>query len=255
MTDESRGIEAAGPPWSVDLLADLHAGVLDSDEAERLWPLVRADLEARAIIEALEATTADLADLSADLPPMPAEFAARLDAAIADEARQSFPQRSGVAPVVSLDAARRRRNKRIGWISGVVAVAAAAVAAIAITVPGGTSTSPGDNVAAPPPGQSAAQPPLNLRSDDQAAAGAIGQIQGAFDYGALGSAEALQTCLTAAGFADTARPIGARQGTIDGQPAVLTLLTTGQIAKFRLVAFAPTCGAGNAGVLLDKVIG
>ncbi|MEV5296434.1 anti-sigma factor family protein [Amycolatopsis methanolica] len=255
MTDESRGIEAAGPPWSVDLLADLHAGVLDDDEAARLWPLVQADPEARAIIDALEATAADLADLSADVPPMPAEFAARLDAAIAEESRRAFPQQQqpGVAPVVSLDAARHRRKKRIGWISGVVAVAAAAVAAVAIAIPGGTSPSSGGNVAAPPPGQSAPQPPLNLRSDQ--AASAVGQMQGTFDYGPLGGADALQTCLTAAGFADTAKPIGVRQGSIDGQPAVLTLLTTGQLAKFRLVAFAPTCGAGNAGVLLDKVIG
>ncbi|WP_435121282.1 anti-sigma factor family protein [Amycolatopsis thermoflava] len=254
MTDESRGIEAAGPPWSVDLLADLHAGVLDDDEAARLWPLVQADPEARAIIDALEATTADLADLSADVPPMPAEFAARLDAAIAEESRRAFPQQQpGVAPVVSLDAARRRRNKRIGWISGVVAVAAAAVAAVAIAIPGGTSPSSSGNVAAPPPGQSAQQPPLNLRSDQ--AASAVGQMQGTFDYGPLGGADALQRCLTAAGFADTAKPIGVRQGSIDGQPAVLTLLTTGQLAKFRLVAFAPTCGSDNAGVLLDKVIG
>ncbi|UQS21726.1 hypothetical protein L1857_02245 [Amycolatopsis thermalba] len=254
MTDESRGIEAAGPPWSVDLLADLHAGVLDDDEAARLWPRVQADPEARAIIEALEATTADLAGLSADVPPMPAEYAARLDAAIAEEARRAFPQQqSGVAPVVSLDAARRRRNKRIGWISGVVAVAAAAVAAVAIAIPSGTSPSPGGNVAAPPPGQSDAQPPLNLRSDQTASA--VGQLQGTFDYGPLGNADALQACLTAAGFADTAKPIGVRQGSIDGQPAVLTLLTTGQLAKFRLVAFAPACGANDAGVLVDKVIG
>ncbi|MDQ0378228.1 hypothetical protein [Amycolatopsis thermophila] len=255
MTDESRGIEAAGPPWSVDLLADLHAGALDEDQAARLWPRVQADPEARAIIEALELTTADLANLATEVPPMPADVAARIDAAIADEARRAFPpQQPGLAPVVSLDAARRRRNKRIGWISGVVAVAAAAVAAVAIAIPSGTSPSTGGNVAAPPPTRSAvAQPPLNLRGDQ--AASAVGQIDGVFDYGPLGNADGLQACLKAAGFADTAKPVGVRQGTIDGQPAVLTLLTTGQLAKFRLVAFTPACGAGNAGVLLDKVIG
>lgn len=253
MTDESRGIEAAGPPWSVDLLADLHAGVLDTDETARLWPRVQADPEARAIIEALEATTADLADLSADVPPMPAHVAARLDAAIAEEARRAFPNQPGVAPVMSLDAARRRRNKRIGWISGVVAVAAAAVAAVAIAIPSGTSPSPGGTVAAPPTQSAPQQPALNLRSDQTATA--VGQINGVFDYGPLGNADAVQACLSAAGFAGTAKPIGVRPGTIDGQPAVLTLLTTGQLAKFRLVAFAPTCGPGDAGVLLDRVIG
>ncbi|NIH86294.1 hypothetical protein [Amycolatopsis granulosa] len=255
MTDESRGIEAAGPPWSVDLLADLHAGALDAEEAARLWPRVHADPEACAIVAALEAATAGLADLRADVPPMPAEYATRLDAVIAEEARRAFPQppQPGLAPVVSLDAARRRRNKRVGWISGVVAVAAAAVAAVAIAIPSGPAPSPGGNVAAPPPGQSAAQPPLNLRGDQTASA--AGQLQGTFDYGPLGTADRLHACLSAAGFADTAKPIGVRPGSIDGQPAVLTLLTTGQLAKFRLIAFAPTCGVGDAGVLLDKVIG
>src|SRR3954466_15655922 len=94
MTDESRGIGGTiGPPWSVDVLADLHAGVLDDTEAAELWPLVNADPEARAILDALDATQADLASLAdAPAPPMPAEFAARLDAALAAEAAAAFPR-------------------------------------------------------------------------------------------------------------------------------------------------------------------
>src|SRR5438445_13335894 len=93
MTDESRGIGGTiGPPWSVDVLADLHAGVLDDARATELWPIVNADPEARAILDALDATQADLAALAdAPAPPMPAEFAARLDAALAAEAAATFP--------------------------------------------------------------------------------------------------------------------------------------------------------------------
>jgi hypothetical protein len=245
MTDESRGIEAAGPPWSVDLLADLHAGVLDEREAAELWPRVQADPEARTIIEALEATTADLASLAtAPAPPMPADVAARIDAALAQEARP------GVAPVVDLAAARRKRNQRIGWISGVVAVAAAAVAAIAIAVPG-TSDTTGTPVAAPPRSGQAGGPALAVRSDQPQAA--VGQLStGVKDYGPLGSAQRLSTCLQAAGFAPAASPIGVRPGTLDGQPAVLVLLTTGKLAEFRLVALSPDCGPKP---LLDQVIG
>ncbi|HVV09100.1 hypothetical protein [Amycolatopsis sp.] len=246
MTDESRGIEAAGPPWSVDLLADLHAGVLDETAAEQLWPRVQADPEARAIIEALEATTADLANLgSAPAPPMPADVAARIDAALAEEAMH-------VAPVVSLDAARRRRNRRIGWISGVVAVAAAAVAAVAIVVPSSQDTT-GSPVAIAPPSsrQSGSSPGLAIRSDQPQAA--VGKLSsGVKDYGPLDNAQGLSTCLQAAGFAPTADPIGVQQGTIDGQPAVLVLLTTGHLAEFRLVALSPQCGPKP---LLDKVVG
>jgi hypothetical protein len=248
MTDEHRGIEAAGPPWSVDLLADLHAGVLDEDRANELWPRVNAAPEALAIIEALEATTADLASLgSAPAPPMPVDVAARIDGALAKQAEEAF----GLAPVVSIDAARRRHNRRIGWIGGVVAVAAAAIVAVVVVVPRTASTG-GNPVAEPPPVSQ--QAPLAVRSDHPQAA--IGPLSGGVkDYGPLGGAERLNACLQAAGFAPTASPIGVRPGTIDGQQAVLVLLTTGKLAQFRLVAFSPSCGTGNAGVLLDKVIG
>ncbi|KAA9166693.1 hypothetical protein FPZ12_000265 [Amycolatopsis acidicola] len=250
MTDESRGIEAAGPPWSVDLLADLHAGVLDEAASAELWPRVQADPEARAIIEALEATTADLASLgTSPAPPMPADVAARIDAALAEEAKQAAP----VAPVVSIDAARRRRNRRIGWISGVVAVAAAAVAAVAIAVPGSQDTT-GSPVAIAPtssPEQSGSSPGLAVRSDQPQAA--VGKLStGVKDYGPLGDAQGLSRCLQAAGFTGAADPIGVQQGTIDGKPAVLVLLTTGRLAEFRLVALSPECGSTP---LLDKVVG
>jgi hypothetical protein len=245
MTDESRGIEAAGPPWSVDLLADLHGGVLGEAESAELWPRAQADPEARAIIAALEATTADLASVgSAPAPPMPAAVAARIDAALAAEARQ------GAAPVVSIDVARRRRNRRIGWVTGVVAVAAAAIAAVAIVVPK-TSETGGNPVAAAPTSQVPVGAPLAVRSDQAQAA--VGQLStGVKDYGPLGTASKLSTCLQAAGFATTASPIGVRPGTIDGKPAVLVLLTTGKLAEFRLVALSPECGPQP---LLDKVIG
>ncbi|WP_236790339.1 hypothetical protein [Amycolatopsis sp. GM8] len=244
MTDERRGIEAAGPPWSVDLLADLHAGVLDEREAAQLWPRVQSDPEARAIIEALEATTADLASLAtAPAPPMPAEVAARIDAALAAEAQ-------GVAPVVDLAAARRRRNQRIGWISGVVAVAAAAVAAIAIVVPG-SSDQTGTPVAEPPASSQSGGSELALRSDQPQAA--VGQLStGVKDYGPFGDAQRLSTCLQQVGFAPAVSPIGVRPGTLDGQPAVFVLLTTGKLAEFRLVALAPDCGPKP---LLDRVVG
>lgn len=248
MTDEDRGIEAAGPPWSVDLLADLHAGVLDEAEAERLWTRVNADPEARAIIDAIEATTADLAALeSASVEPMPPDVAARIDAALAREVEQAFAP----APVVGFEVARRRRNRRIGWIAGAVAAVAAAAVAVVVVLPKSAAT--GGNPVAQPP-QAGQQAPIVVRSDHPEAA--VGQLStGVKDYGELGSADQLDACLRAAGFAPTANPIGVQPGTIDGQSAVLVLLTSGDLAQFRLVAFAPTCGAGNAGVLLDKTVG
>ncbi|MGH3467716.1 MAG: hypothetical protein ACRDQF_08315, partial [Thermocrispum sp.] len=90
MTDMGKARGTAGPPWSVDLLADLHGGALDEAQAAQLWPLVQADPEAMAVLSALDATTSDLATLAgAPAPPMPVDVAARLDAALAAEAARA----------------------------------------------------------------------------------------------------------------------------------------------------------------------
>jgi hypothetical protein len=257
MTDESRGAgRTVGPPWSVDVVADLHAGVFDEREAAELWPLVNADPDARAILEALEATTADLAMLTAGpAEPMPAHFAERLDAALARESgiqpglgRDEAP----VAPVVSLEAARRRRNKGIGWGAGILAVAAAAVAAVVITLPTGQSA--GDNtVALPPPAQSGHAP--SVGGNGNGAEALVGQALGVRDFGPLGSEERLDACMTAAGLDPKIRPAGIRPVTVGEQTGVMVILTTGKLAQYRTVAFGPDCGPGNPSILFDKVIG
>ncbi len=56
------------PPYSAELLADLHAGALDEELAARLWPRVRRDPEAVAYLARLDATQARLSALR-DAPP------------------------------------------------------------------------------------------------------------------------------------------------------------------------------------------
>ncbi len=258
MTDESRGIGGTvGPPWSVDVLADLHAGVLDEREAAELWPLVNADPEALAIIEALEATTADLAGLANEpVVPMPAEFAARLDAALAAEMRtspafQGAPEwQAQVAPVVDLAAARRKRNKRIGWAAGIATVAAAAIAAVAIVVP--TSQQPNTGgVAQPPP----APVGPSVGGDGGGAEALVGKAIGVRDFGSLKTEERLDACVAAAGLDPDVRPEGIRPVTVAGKDGVMVIYTTGKLAQFRIVAFGADCGPGNPALLFDKIIG
>ncbi len=277
MTDESRGIGGTiGPPWSVDVLADLHAGVLDDTQAAELWPLVNADPEARAILDALDATQSDLASLAdAPAPPMPAEFAARLDAALAAEAAAAFPGRTqpertqpgraqpgpqgaaqaprqagpGDAPVLDLAAARRRRNKRLGWAAGVLTAAAAAIVAVTVAIPN-TSPKPGTpDVAAPAPtGPS-------VGSDGAGAQALVGKAIGVRDFGPLQNEDRLDACIAAAGLDPKVRPEGIRPVNVGGKAGVMIILTTGKLAQFRLVAFGADCGPGNPAVLFDKVVG
>ncbi|MDQ3154732.1 MAG: hypothetical protein M3R63_24395, partial [Actinomycetota bacterium] len=62
-------------PLPVELLADLHAGVLDDEHAAAVRRLVAADPHAQAVLAALDATVADLR--VAPVPGLPPEVAAR----------------------------------------------------------------------------------------------------------------------------------------------------------------------------------
>lgn len=250
MTGIGRG--SGGPPWSVDLLADLQAGVLDPQQAAELWPRVNADPEAREILAALDATQADLREFAmAPAPPMPAHFAARLDAAIAAESQaraQAFaappppPQQAPPAPVVSLDEARKRRNRRLGLGVGIFAAAAAAVGITFAALPGGNGDT-GSQVAAPGP--------LNFKSED------IGpdQLQAARnqnDYGPYSDKSKLSACLQANGLSPAAEPIGAKAVTVDGKKGTLFVLASTPVGQFRLLAVGPNCGPGNPDKLAER---
>jgi hypothetical protein len=248
---ERRSDAPIGPPWSVDLLADLHAGVLDPETEAELRPLVESDPEALEVLAALDAT---LADLSA-LPPLtvPDDVAAKIDAALAEEAAKQRAERAEpVAPVVSIDAARQRRAKRLGWGAGLLAAAAVAVGVVVVSLPrGGGDTSP--PVAQQPPGASDT-PPLAVRSD--ALGEAYGQVFGLRNFGPLENQTTLEGCLEGAGITGNLDPVGVSPVTLDGDSAVMAILPEG-LQKFRFVVLDPnTCGPGKPeGLLADSSTG
>jgi hypothetical protein len=260
MTDSVRSGGPQGPPWSVDLLADLHAGVLDSDLSARLWPQVNADPDARAVIEALDTVKVDLGQLgSAPIAPMPAHFAARLDAALATEAQRRTVARPAplpppIAPVVDLAAARRKRNRTMAWGVGILATAAAVVAVVVAVFPGSDQT--GGNAVAGgqlPPSSNGTKPPLELDSGNLSAA--IGGVTNEKDYGPLQDQEHLDACIRANDLDPTkAQTVGVRQVTLDGKPGVLAMLTTGEKGQFRILVVEPTCGPNNPGQLANVVL-
>jgi hypothetical protein len=250
--NDGRSGAPPGPAWSVDLLADLHAGVFDADMAARLRPQVESDPEANAVLAALDATRVDLASM----PPlrMPDAVAARLDAALRSEAvdAPSLASRT-VPPVVDLAQARRRRNRRLGWGGGVLAVAAAAVG-IAIAVVPATMTG-GAPQAVPPdrtPSSAAPGPPLALRGEQLGSAAP--EVIGQFDYGPLGNASRLDACLRASGVQAGDNPLGVREIQLDGRRGVFIVLRAGR-AKFRLVVVGADCGPGKPDKISDTVVG
>ncbi|MBF6144012.1 hypothetical protein [Nocardia nova] len=83
------------PPFSTDLLAELHADNVPPEQAELLWPQVRRDPDAVRFLHSLDGVSAELRALSLDdriLHPIPTEVAARLDALLDELSRGEQPQ-------------------------------------------------------------------------------------------------------------------------------------------------------------------
>lgn len=234
-----------GPPWSVDLIADLHAGVLPPEVAAQLRPRVEADPDAQEILRALDATLADLEALPSI--PMPDHVAARIDAALAAEARP-------VAPVVSLDEARKRRNRRLGLGGGVLVAAAAAFGIVLAVSPGGQqANTPGDAAPAPTTNSNASAP-LSLKRDELGSA--VGEVLKAQNYGPLETPDRLAGCLKGGGITSSGNPLGISPIDLEGKDAVMAILPAG-LGKYRLVVLDPaTCGPDKPqGVLADTTVG
>lgn len=247
------------PPWSLDLLADLHAGVLDPATDARLRPRVMADPDARAVLEALDATVSDLRSLPPI--PMPADVAARIDAALASEAQQR--PSGAVAPVVSLDEARKRRNRRLGMGAGVLTAAAVAIGIAVVAIPGGNNGTdgavpPGAQSTQPRPSTSApadALPELAIEGENFGAA--VPEVLKAQNYGPLDNQTRLVECLKGGGINSTAKPLGISPVNLKGRSAVMAILPAiGETGNIRIVVLDPdTCGANNPqGVIADTTI-
>ncbi|MGH4015573.1 MAG: hypothetical protein ACRDSL_16960 [Pseudonocardiaceae bacterium] len=260
----SPGDPTAGP-LTPELLADLHAGVLDEQVATPLRLRVAADAQARTVLAALDATVAELGALPQQrTAPMPDAVANRLDAALAAEAARASrlpvdpppDTRVGVAqvppmPVADLAARRRRRT---GWAGiGILAAVAAAIGVVALSgVQLDTAGTPRGGDALGNATRVQPSEPFALTSGNLG--GALDQALKARDYGPLTPPPMLQNCLAANGVAGGGAPLGALEVTLNGRRGVLLVLPTGQIAQVRLLVVGPSCSPGNPSELAEYVL-
>ena len=207
------------PRPDVSLLADLDAGVLDESRAREVRAAAEADPSARAVLEALAATRADLA--AVDDPPVPPAVAERWRAALRAE---QFPQ-----------APQRPRSQRPALVRRPAVVAAVLLGTV--LVGGGVLK--------------ARQEQLPVVERPELAAQGISTIGGR-DTGGLDDPARRVGCLQAVaapGVAPTAPLLGGRRVTFEGGPGVLLVLGTGKRGTFDIVIVDPACGPG-AGTLL-----
>jgi hypothetical protein len=250
--EQRRSGAPRGAPWSLDLLADLHAGLPDQGTADDLQRQAHDDPEASEILAALDATTTELADLPS--LTMPEDVASRIAAALPAESRTG--SQAGTTPaaghVVTLEAAGRRR--RVGWSMALLSAAAAILAAVVIAST--TLNTTGTDQAAGPSEIPESPPPLVLQGSqvrlDQAQ---FTEVLRSHQYSSMLSDPAkLGSCLQANGIPN-GRPIAAREVTLNGRPAQLLILSAGTIGRFRLLAVDPSCGPGNPATVSDSAFG
>jgi hypothetical protein len=231
------------PPYSEDLLADLHAGVLPDSVSDRLWPLVRSDPQAMAVIDSLDRVTEQLGALGRDhsvSTPIPDDVADRIRRALAAE-------RDTKATVVPLT----RRRTWAAVAAGTFAAAAAVVVAVAVVTPDGPAPAP--PVALPGSGTTSTPAVLELGADLDS--GRLLTVIGSRQLGPLENPVALAECLRANGIEQSRTVLGSGEVRLDGAQGVLLLLAGPQPPQITALVVGRACSAADPATLAVTYIG
>ncbi|HET8994073.1 MAG TPA: hypothetical protein VFN32_09755 [Rhodococcus sp. (in: high G+C Gram-positive bacteria)] len=232
------------PPYSDDLLADLHAGALDDELAERLWPLVRQDHHAMAVIDRLDAVQARLRTWGEEptAEPIPPDVAVRLDEMLHRLATQSSERRRG-GPL---------RDRRILAVTGIGAAAAFAVVfALVFRGIGAADDTVG------PPLASGASPSQDDSSsgENSLTPASLRQIVGSTGLGPLSEEERLRDCLSANGVDPDSPILGSREIRVGDSDAVAILLGGPKAPQITALVVGTRCGADDPATIQVEVLG
>ncbi|MET8877020.1 hypothetical protein [Nocardia sp. NPDC004604] len=273
------------PPFSPELLADLHADNVAPELSEQLWAAVRSDPEALRFLSSLDDVSAELRTLGRDeriVHPMPADIAARLEEFVDGLAPAEEPTER-VATINQLAAAAAwPETLTAGWPESTDNATVSEASPIS-DPPTGTSTAPiplADRrprrlrwlaaaavIAAAacaavvvatmrgPEVTPTAQPTTgNVELGDQFDATVALSALGRNDVtGALGTPAALNRCVHANGLDRTV--LGSTNTTFQGKDAVLILLTGPRPHKITALVVGIGCGTDDPQQLARTDIG
>ncbi|WP_216892009.1 hypothetical protein [Nocardia alni] len=281
---------APQPPFSTDLLADLHADNVAPDLSEQLWPQVRRDPEALRFLRSLDDVTAELRTLGQDsavLHPMPAQVTERLDRLLDQLAcgdppldgesgwvnaehvatvhhlpfAQSVDDRPTTQPIPTLPmpavGAELATDSPAAPVVRLdrrrwrwLAAAAAAIAVVAGSLVAVDTFR--DHPAAPDASTTTQSDDVQLSTDLP-----VSQLLGAMGRrdlsGPLADPGALAGCLAGAGLDRTI--LGAMNATYRSRPAVLVLLTGPNPPKITAVVLGKDCRPSAPHILVTQDIG
>ncbi|WP_454561715.1 hypothetical protein [Mycobacterium haemophilum] len=236
------GREPHDPPLTVELLADLQAGLLDDDAAARVRGLVRTDPEASGILGALNRVRSNLAAVSADLasaPDPPPAVTAEISAALRSASARG-PRIGGAAHSARPQVGPTKVIAAVAGLGAVVAAIGVGTAAL-IDAPASTPAEPATaqhiTVSTPPP--------VIPLSEAQI----LDLLHRAPEFGSLGDAARRASCLSGLGYPASTTVLGAQLIDVNARPAVLLVLPGDTPDKLAVFAVTPYCSAVNTGLL------
>ncbi|MCC8927544.1 hypothetical protein [Rhodococcus sp. I2R] len=240
-------------PYSLDLLADLHAGVLSESVSERLWPLVRLDDAAMTVIAALDEVSTHLRELGDDHTvgePIPPQVAEKIDRALEDATVATTAPAEAPTAVTTVTTLSSRRRPRAAIAVGLAATVVLAIAVTtAILMP-----SSGENSSETIADGLVVDPDSTLVVDSS-------EIDASFAYRIMADrdtipllgSEALADCLAANGFGASSTVLGAAPVELDGRQAVVLVVPQNSATPgLTLLAVGPDCGIDNPATLLRR---
>lgn len=227
------------PPLTVELLADLQAGVLDDDTAARVRRQVRDDPQAEATLRALQQVRQDVAEMATSTPDAPPHVIAQVSAAL-----------RSAEPPGAAHAARphTRPGRMIAGIAGLCAIAAAiglgtrALLNAPPTTPSAPATAQHITVSTPPPAIPLSQAEI------------LELLHHPPEYGPLSSPALRASCLSGLGYPASTQVLAARPVDVNARPGVLLVVPGDSPDNLAVYAVALNCSAADTGLLASTTV-
>lgn len=209
------------PPLTVDLLADLQAGILDDQAAARVRRQIRTDPHAAAVLEALNQVRRDVAAVGADPTTAPKTHSAR--------------------PHI-------RPARTVAALTGLCAVLAAiGFGTVALLhAPEPAPNTPGDiaHITVSTPAMA-----IPLSPDE-----ILGLLDRSPDFGALSDPARRASCLAGLGYPASTRVLGARPIEINTRPGIVLVIPGDSPHILAVYAVSLNCNAADTGLLADTQV-
>ncbi len=232
----------AGPPLTVELLADLQAGLLDDAAAARVRRQVRTDPEAAAALQALHQVRRDLASAGAD--PMSAPDAAP-DVADRVSAALSSAGSSGAAHAARPPIRPARVIAGVAGLGAVIAAVGIGTAALLnAPAPAPSTLTTAEHITVSTPA------PVVPLSQDQI----LDLLRHSPEYGPLSDPSRRASCLSGLGYPAAIPVLAARPIEVNARPGVLLVVAGDTPDYLAVYAVALNCSAADTGLLASTTV-